>query len=108
MPETVCPYAHNLAHNEFRVSVDKTARHESISHLRSSSLRRQKNKDVVNFVVKFVLNEGRRKKTGYSFMSRSFVRVRIRVRIHKQQDIESITRRHVEQPPVTSNSVCAR
>jgi hypothetical protein len=37
-----------------------------------------------------------------------FVRIKIKVGIHKQHKHESITGRHVETPPMTSNSVCAR
>ena len=83
---------------------DKTARHESKSRLRL--LPSFTTNILDKFVVIFVPNEGRRTKTGYSFMSRSFfwVRARIRVSIHKQQH----RRRGAEQPPVTSSSICAR
>jgi hypothetical protein len=64
---------------------------------------------LAKFVVNFVPNEGRRTKTGYRHIVPClavffWVRARIRVSIHKQRHIG----RHVEQPPVTSNSVCAR
>ena len=46
-------------------------------------------KFTTNFAKIFVVNEGRRTKTGYGFMSRCFVliRVRICVSIHKQLDM---------------------
>jgi hypothetical protein len=50
---------------------------------------------LAKFVVNFVLHEGRRTRTGYSFVSRCFalVRVRARVRIiHKQRHMG----RHVQ------------
>ena len=46
---------------------DKTARHEYISRLRL--LPSFTTNTLANFVVKLVLHEGRRTKTGYSFMS---------------------------------------
>jgi hypothetical protein len=53
---------------------DKTARHESISRLRSSSFVHNEKfaKILAKFAVNFVPNEDRRTKTGYSFMSRCF------------------------------------
>ena len=50
---------------------DKAARHESISRLHSSTFVHNAY-ILAKFVVNFVPNEGRRKKTGYSFMFRCF------------------------------------
>ena len=57
--------------------LDKTARHETIFHLCSSAS--LSTKFTTNFAKIFVLNEGRRTKTGYGFMFRCFVRIRPRV-----------------------------
>ena len=50
---------------------------------------------LAKFFVNFVLHEGKRTETGYSFMSRFLVRVRARIRVsvHKQRHMG----RHVEQ-----------
>jgi hypothetical protein len=66
----------NTAPNPYP-DLDKTARHETIFHLCSSAS--LSTKFTTNFAKIFVLNEGRRTKTGYGFMSRCFVRIRPRV-----------------------------
>jgi hypothetical protein len=62
---------------------------------------------LAKFDVNFVPNKGRRTETGYIVSCPAvyfWVRARIRVSIHKQRHMG----RQAEQPPVTSNSVCAR
>jgi hypothetical protein len=56
------------------------------------------------FVVNFVPNEGQRRDIVSCLAVFFWVRARIKVSIHKQRHMG----RHAEQPPVTSNLVCAR
>jgi hypothetical protein len=72
---------------------DKTARHEPYPVF--VLLLSFGTNILAKFFVNFVLHEGKRTETGYSFMSRFLVRVRARIRvsIHKQRHMG----RHVEQ-----------
>ena len=85
---------------------DKTARHESISRLRSYAFVHNEYFGKIRCELRSELMkaEGQRQDIVSCLPFFFWVRARIRVSIHKQRHMG----RHVEQPLVTSNSVCAR